>query len=291
MDTALQPAPILRSMLVDPPWALPRGAALPGTAPAGADDWLRADDAFAGQMALRDRLIAERAGDVHALDARAVPAAREILEMALAVLAARPGYLVTPGRVARPDGVEVPLDRDAPLLTLGRLVQEDICLLQETGAGHVLTGAILCFPASWVLAEKMHRPLVGIHAPVSVYDDDVARRVQRLFDAIRPGRPLVRANCLMYDDASLFQPRSEGARRDRPDATAGFVRSERQCLLRLPDTGAVAFTIHTTVVRRAALSPGDRAALSDHVARGDGAPSGRTAPASRSGEEPGQPGP
>jgi len=29
-----------------------------------------------------------------------------------------------------------------------------------------------------------------------------------------------------------------------------FLRSERQCILRLPETEAVVFTIHTTVVRR-----------------------------------------
>lgn len=116
----------------------------------------------------------------------------------------------------------------------------------------MLVAAVLCFPASWRLDEKIGRPLTAIHAPVAVYDADVGRRVQRLFDAIRPGQPLWRANLLEYDDPALFQPRSAF---DPPRRTSGpeapYLRAERQCLLRLPRTGAVVFSIHTHVVRRA----------------------------------------
>ena len=67
MAGSLQPDPILQSRLTDPPWALRAGTKLPGTGPVEADDWIRADDAFAEQMALRDRLIAERQEAVHTL--------------------------------------------------------------------------------------------------------------------------------------------------------------------------------------------------------------------------------
>ncbi|MCG6904351.1 MAG: DUF3445 domain-containing protein [Rhodobacter sp.] len=261
----LQAGPILQSRLIDPPWALRNGARLPGTGPIGPDDWLRRDDAFDGQMALRDRLIADATDRVHRLRDRARPAAQEILQMALDILRHRPGYETGDTHVTRPDGLGVRIDRDAPLLTLGRLVQEDIVLLQPDGGEHAMTGAVLCFPASWTLDEKIDRPLTGIHEPVDSYSDDIARRVQRLFDAIRPGHPIVRANCLLYDDAALFQPRREAEPRVRPLGESRFVRSERQCLLRLPETGAVAFTIHTTVVALADLPAADRAALAAHL--------------------------
>ncbi|MGR3344574.1 MAG: hypothetical protein ACU0DI_15375 [Paracoccaceae bacterium] len=67
MAGSLQPDPILQSRLTDPPWALRSDTKLPGTGPVEADGWIRADDAFAGQMALRDRLIAERQEAVHSL--------------------------------------------------------------------------------------------------------------------------------------------------------------------------------------------------------------------------------
>ncbi|MCG7521306.1 DUF3445 domain-containing protein [Ruegeria sp. Ofav3-42] len=217
---------------------------LPGIQPASMDDWLHCDDAFAAQMKRRATLLAERRSDVLALDPAAMPAAQELLE--LVVQYTHPG---STDHVIRPDGQGVQVDRDRPLDTLCQLVQEDFCILQKQGDEHVLTGAILCFPASWRLSEKFMRPLVGIHVPVDSYDENVARRVQRLFDGIQPGRPLWRFNALWYEDAELHQPRSAGEPRDITDpGSASFLRSERQTLLRLPETRAVIFSIHTYVL-------------------------------------------
>ena len=228
---------------------------LPGVAPFQMADWLHVDDAYAGQMARREALLAERRADVLALDPAARPAAEELLEMVLAHLPA--GFALSGEEVRCPDGRRAVLDRGDPLGTCGRLVQEDLCLMQARGGVHVLTGAVLCFPASWTLSEKVLRPLVGIHAPVKDYDDGLARRVQRLFDGIQVGRPLWRFNALYYDDPELFQPRSENDRRAAPNqTTAAYMRSERQCLLRLPESRAVVFSIHTYVVPRDAVARG-----------------------------------
>jgi len=261
----LQPEPILQSRFMDPPWTIKSGGRLPGTGPIAPMDWMRWDDAFGGQMALRDRLIVDQTEAVHALRPSAMAAARELLDSVLVILAARSDYAVTADAVTRPDDVTVALNRDVPLLTLGRLVQEDFCILHDQGDAHVMTGAILCFPASWSLDEKIGRPLIGIHKTVEEYDENLAKRVQRLFDAIRVGQPMMRANCLLYRDADLFQPRREDNRREQMVSQAQFVRTERQCLLRLPQTRAVVFTIHTTVVLRADLDSADLAALEGHL--------------------------
>ncbi len=151
--------------------------------------------------------------------------------------------------MTRPDGVDVAISRDAPLDTLARLITEDLCLLQKKNEVHVLSAAILCFPASWTLAEKIGKPLVGIHDPVPEYDAGLARRVQRLFDGVKTGQPIWRANMLRYDDPSLFQPHLENQPRLPASKTAGFERSERQVVWRLPQSGTVVFSIHTTVAR------------------------------------------
>ena len=241
------------------PWEDPRTARLPGIQPLQGDDWLCLDEAFAGQMALRDRLIAG-AAPVHALLPEAEGAAAELYALCLQKLAGRSGYSIGPEIACRPDGVDVPLTPEAPLLTLGRLVQEDLCLLQPgPGGDYRLTGAILCFPASWTLAEKIGRPMTAIHLPVPQYNDDIARRVGRMFQAIRPEQPLWRMNHNLADSPDLFHPRKEADPRKRTHPQ--FVRAERQCLLRLPETQAIVFTIHTCLMRLSDLPRGPRNSL------------------------------
>ncbi len=253
---------VLQSELPLAPWLDDRAMRLPGTAPVPLDNWLIRDDAYAGQMALRDRLIAERPEAVHAMLETAGPAAEELLGFLLACLVDAPGHDREGSALRRPDGVLSPLV-GPPLLVTGRLAQEDFCLLQkpEGAAEHVLTGAILCFPSHWTLAEKLGRRLSRIHLPVENYDADVARRVQRLCDGLRPGVALARANLILNAEAGLFLPRREAEAHDAAPATAGFVRVERQTLLRLPRTGAVVFSIHTFKVRSADLTPVQRAGL------------------------------
>jgi hypothetical protein len=190
------------------------------------------------------------------------PAADELLALVLAHLAGAPGYRRGAAAVTRPDGVTVPLDAP-PLLVAGRLVQEDLCILEqpEGAEEHVLTGAVLCFPSNWTLAEKFGHGLARIHLPVERYDATVAKRVQRLFDFLRPETPLMRANLILYSDDDLFNPRHEFHRHTPEAGAARFVRVERQVLLRLPETRAVVFSIHTYMVRPEALTPEQRAGL------------------------------
>ena len=147
------------------------------------------------------------------------------------------------------------MERSNPLATLGRLAQEDFCILQKHGDEHVLTGAVLCFPASWMLSEKFMRPLIGIHEPVDSYDTGIAARVQRLFDGVQVGRPMWRFNALWYAVPDLHHPRSiHNRRKRRTSENAPYLRSERQCILRLPQTRAVIFSIHTYVLARASVA-------------------------------------
>lgn len=215
---------------------------LPGVAPCRADDWLRVDEAYAAQMAYRMRLMADKPDAVHWLASDALPAAQEVLAAALEILPGL-GFERHEDNVVCPDGRNIVVNWDDPLRTLGHLVQQDVCLLEKRGAEHVLSGAILCFPANWRLADKVGHPLSAIHDPVEEYDEDLGRRVQRMFDGVRVGHPLWRFNRLSYVDADLHQPF-----RKATGNVEKFTRSERQCILRLPRTDAVVFTIHTYVV-------------------------------------------
>ena len=256
MDAILQDRPAVA------PWAAPRMLRLPGTEALDPAAWLTRDVAFAGQMALRDRLIAEREREVHALLPGAGHAAAELRDLVLDHLARAPGYARAGAAMRRPDSVAVPLD-DPPLVVAGRLVQEDLCLLDrpEGAAEHVLVGAILCFPSNWTLAQKLGRGLLRIHAPVERYDPEMARRVQRMLDNLRPEAPVMRANLLIHDGFALHNPKVEGEKHYAAPGAGRYVRVERQVLLRLPRTRAIVFSIHTSNVAAASLGPEDRAAL------------------------------
>lgn len=255
--------PILQDKLAHAPWTTPHLRRLPGVQPLQMADWLIVDEAYAAQLAEKARLTAERLADVHALPSEAEPAAQEVLELVLAWLAQSPQFRVDGRQIRCPDGRVVGIDPAKPLITLSRLLQEDICILQKHGDEHVLTAALVCFPANWTLSEKLGRPLMAVHQPVADYAEDIGKRVQRLFDGIRPDRPLWRANSLFYNDPALFQPRRETDRRDIGNRDAPYLRSERQSLLKLPKTGAVVFTIHTTLIRQTALTADQRQGLAD----------------------------
>ncbi len=224
---------------------------LPGTQPVRDNDWLWVDECYGAQMAYRDRLIAERFDAVHHMGGGCLAAGRELLSTVLDKLPKKNGFSVSEGQVVRPDGVVVPVDFDQPLVTVGRIAQADYCILQkpEGAAEHVLTGAILCFPSSWTLAEKAGRPLMAIHIPVPEYDENIGKRVQRLFDGVQPDRPIWRANQLWHGSGDLNQPKSEKAPRRSFGPDAPFFRSERQVIMRLPETRAVVFSIHTFLIR------------------------------------------
>ncbi|MAM60793.1 DUF3445 domain-containing protein [Maritimibacter sp. UBA3975] len=211
---------------------------LPGTRPLAPGDWLRRDERFAEQMAEKDRLIAERRDDVIGSLPEGEAPARELLDAVCAELG------VTSDTYARPDGGTIALDHDDPLGTLGRMVQEDFAIMVRGEDEHVLAAGTICFPSRWTLAEKLGRPLTRIHKPVDVYDDGVARRVQRLFDGVRVEQPLVRWNNLPYWTDILHNPKPEAEPRE-PPGPRPYHRRERQVLKRLPVSGAVVFSIHT----------------------------------------------
>ena len=222
---------------------------LPGMQVVDGADWLTIDAAYTAQLSAKAVLLEERKPEVLAALPDTGEALSYLLDEVLHLLAQRDDFVVSDVNVYRPDGISVAIDRTAPLETVSQLIQEDICLLQKKGDAHVLTAALLCFPASWTLSEKLGRPLMAIHTPVPDYDEAMGARVQRLFDGVQVGRPIWRANLLRYADPSLHHPRREAEPRKKDHVDAKYERSERQTIWRLGNTDAVVFAIHTSVVR------------------------------------------
>ncbi|GGE54264.1 heme-dependent oxidative N-demethylase family protein [Actibacterium pelagium] len=246
--SALAPRPdrsaLINQPLATAPWEKPRFSSIPGTEAIGPDDWLHISDTYAGQMQERLHLIQANRDAVIGQTEEAGPAIAELLERVLDILRTNPQYRFQGDFVTCPDGREVQLGD--PLTTLAQLVQEDLCLLESRGDEYQLVAAVLCFPSGWTLAEKLGRSMIRIHAPVSVYDEMAAKRVGRLMNGVQPDRPIMRWNGNFKSDAELFTPETEADHhRPRQKETPEYFRSERQCLVRLPETRAILFSIHT----------------------------------------------
>lgn len=238
------------------------------------DELIEIDEAYPAELAERRALLDRRRDEVFAALAVSEQARRETLDRVAAVLPARyPAWFARHGDRLRNrltqeewDVSRPPCD---PLELAGRLVQEDLCLIQPTDAGPVLQAAVLCAPSRWRLHEKIGRPLAVIHQPVPLYADQLSAPVDRFMRHLKLGKLTERLNWSVTDDPALFQ--IEGKHRTEPDPTITaanaasrlFLRVERQTLSRLPGSGFVLFTIrvHSYPLARVLAQPGAAARL------------------------------
>ena len=158
---------ILQKDLPYRPWQQEKTRRLPGIQPLASSEWVLVDDAYAQQMAYRDWLLVHRRDGVFGtVDGFDVSVAEELLEELVSHLRTVQGYVVDADFIRRPDGVKVDLRSDLPLVVAARLVQNDLVIMQREDVGDRFTAAVLCFPASWSLSEKLGRNMEGIHEPV-----------------------------------------------------------------------------------------------------------------------------
>jgi len=225
--------------------------------------WFELDDRYRPELLERRRLLQQCHGDVFAALPVSDPARAETLaEIAGHLATQHPNWFARHGTTLRNRLTDEDWDLASPwcdpLELAGRLVQEDLCIIQHDDAAPVLTAAVLCFPSRWRLAEKLGRPLAAVHGPVPFYAERLARPVDRFMRHVKPGHIAARLNWSVLDDATLFQPGGkwrEAHNRAVTAANAGetlFLRVERQTLRRLPRTDAVLFGIRVHVYKLAA---------------------------------------
>jgi len=215
-----------------------------GTRALGPDPWLVPDDLAPSELALRQRLLSEQTEHVLACTPRGEQSAAE----AAALVA---DALGVPG--GRPAGTH-------PLAWAGSLVQEDLCLMVHHHGDWHLEGAVLCFPSTWNLGDKMGRPTAQVHAPVAHYAEELGQRVDRFFDRLVPEKPVRRRNqslwpaCLLWVPTPRFDPVLWDPPSVDPSEPGLWLRSERQTLRRLPRSGAILFTIRVQMTALSVLS-------------------------------------
>jgi len=241
-----------------PPWQRLGGKFTLGLRPRAETEWLPFDDAFddsrrrADQLAEKAWLFDHQHGDVFAHDPTSLSACAEVRDMVRAHLAdhhdGKSGDQLA--------GLSAHTDMH-PLEQAARAVPEDLLVLspRERADGSdmldwVLVAAALAFPAHWVLAEKMGRPLAGIHEPVPHYSERLERPMDKFFTAMTVGPISHRWNWSVVTTDRLFTPHRMRRTPLVPDAGLDeiFLRMESQTLRKLPRTGTILFTIRTYVL-------------------------------------------
>lgn len=243
-----------------------------GLSPLGNGVWIEPDAHLAANLQEKERLLAQRPGDVFGAEPDTQAAQQEALERVLGcLLEVHTGIWTRHGDAVeiRSAGRSVDISRDPPLLGAARLVQEDLVLMRKGTDGWRLAAGCVCFPSSWKLAEKLGRPMHEVHGPVPGFGGGSrnAAMIERIFDNLQTGAPVVRMNWSLYPDAELFHGEDRSTRERSGELAQTFLRVERQTLTKLPVSGDILFTIRIHVDPASAIgqSP-DRARLAAGLA-------------------------
>ncbi|KAJ5895255.1 hypothetical protein N7495_006946 [Penicillium taxi] len=137
------------------------------------------------------------------------------------------------------------------LRIIGETVEEDFMILMPSsdGRGYSLQGIVACFPSSWSPKEKFGMTLREIHVPVPKYKEKLEMSLERFLGRVEPGTYVRRANWTVTLDNALWSANSYENHAfdevvkavDTIDPEIACVRSERQTVHRLPQSGAICF--------------------------------------------------
>ncbi|MFL0356864.1 heme-dependent oxidative N-demethylase family protein [Erythrobacter sp. GH1-10] len=185
-----------------------------------------------------------------------------------------------------PEGVQLTPEAEAPGRELAAMLgvagalpeaalaaHEDMCLLTKHEGEEVyrLIGAVVAWPSDWHPKDKIGLPLRALHAPIAGYEEHLATGVDTFMETLKPGAIYGRCNWFIAPTGERRWLADGEPHEQFAHVTPGnagetlFVRSERQTLRRLPETGAILFTIGIYVDALGTLSPANVSMLSKAV--------------------------
>lgn len=236
----------LGSQLTHTPYAGPARPFTIGLSALDPTRWIEPDADLPRYLGEKRDLIETRPDDVFRATEDSLPAQHECLSELLAHLESRHSKEYgRDGSYIHVAGHSVDLSDETlpPLLRAGLLIQDDLIIMMKRDAGWSIAAAHLSFPSSWSLAEKFNRPMEDVHEHVPGFQAGTrnAVMINRIFDNLLPDQPAERFNWSINWREKLFHP--ETGRNDAAAPDEAVVRVERQTLTKLPNTGAIVFTI------------------------------------------------
>ena len=146
-----------------------------------------------------------------------------------------------------------------PLRQMSRFIEEDFMLIQDIDGAQTITAASNAYSSSGRLVNSVGRNVAWAHEPVPQLTAKLGPRIDRMIGSIHADMPCERFNWQLTPLATKFFPHmahaanADAMRRICDDLRRNpqraeellWIRVERQTLLRLPESRAVAFTLHT----------------------------------------------
>lgn len=223
------------------------------------EHWLKPDERLPNQLRQKHALFLDKRDAVFREEAITQAAQAELLAMLLDYL---PEHYPEFWKVSGNSVTIVPTDTtydiehysDRRLELASRLVQDDLVILRKGDAGYRVAAAAVCFPSTWVLAEKFGKAIADVHGPVPGFERGtrMAMMIDRIFDNLGVGEIVERRNWSIYETPRLHHPASHSShsrwegKQDRL-LLDSFIRGERQTIRRLPQSGDLVFTIQIMV--------------------------------------------
>lgn len=147
-------------------------------------------------------------------------------------------------------------DTETLIRTLARNMEEDFLILMwnEETQEYFLRSGSFAFPSGFDPARKMNLSLKDIHIPVPLYKKTIEKSMDKFFKRMKVGDWVYRLNWGIQSHPHLYAPDLNHAGEEDViesidpetlDFNNVFLRVERQCLLRLPRTKSILFTIRT----------------------------------------------
>jgi hypothetical protein len=243
-------------------WAAPEFQV--GLQPIKPRDWLLIDDNYAEFMCAKRRRLSSSPELFYRTLPDSLGAQRELRRMVIAHLLEEHGAVFTISNgTLRCAGGDHPWDPNdesiEPLRQLSDFVQEDFMLVEELDGRQTITAAANAYSSSGRLVASVGHNVGWAHDPVPDLTPTLGSRIDRILASIHVDAPCARFNWQLTPVSSIFfpaDPRSENnaalravnAQLSKDPSLAPsllHMRVERQTLRRLPESGAVAFSIHT----------------------------------------------
>ncbi len=236
-----------------------------GLRPIRPENWILIGAGHAEMMRQKCERLANHGHCYYRTLPTSLPAQRELRERIVAHLAAdHPRSFEKSGSVVRSRITRQTLDLDddstEPLLQVSYLIEEDFMLLEEIGGTIQITAASNAYSSSGRLVGSVGHDVEWAHEPVPQLTRKLGGKINRVLGNIHAATPCERFNWQITPLATVFFPHDDphaanaAAMREvlvelrRDPARAGeflWIRVERQTFRRLPDSNAVAFSLHT----------------------------------------------